>query len=67
MTALADTVTIRRAEYDYTREKLNNALATIATLRDELDTWRGAACPYETSEAGTLCGACCAEKFGEER
>lgn len=38
-----DTITIRRAEYDYTREKLDNALATIATLRDELDTWRDAA------------------------
>lgn len=37
MTDPTDTITIRRAEYDYTREKLDNALATIADLRRDLE------------------------------
>jgi hypothetical protein len=43
MTATTDTLTIRRAEYEYQREKLAKALADLANARDEVEKWRTAA------------------------
>jgi predicted nucleic acid-binding Zn-ribbon protein len=40
---MSDTLTIRRAEYEYQREKLDKALADLADARDEVEKWRTAA------------------------